>query len=770
MTAIRSARCARVRPALALLPLALSASLASAAPPLKLDPAAWLLCGPRSGFGWEAPLAAPEQAEGPIDLSADRFDVSGKDVYRLQGNVVIEQPARRLRADRLDYTHSSTAYAAEGSVRYQDPSLALQAERASGTLSADQSTLEQVDYRLIEARGNGRAEKIALNGEKAALSNLSYTTCNPGQTGWSMQAGALELDQASGEGVARNATLRVGSVPILWLPYATFPIDDRRRSGFLYPSLGYGDDTGIDVRVPYYWNIAPNVDATLTPRVLGRRGAMLGAELRFLSATQGGKLEGNWLPDDDLTGRDRGSLRYRHGGTFGEFWSLRSDLNHVSDDRYFEDFGDSLTARSTSLLESHAGLYGRGPGWTASLTARDYDVTDPLVSDAAEPYRQLPRVQLGIDRDLNPHLRYGASVDAVAFDHDESGLASFYSRGDAQRYDLQPFIELPFERAAGYIKPRLAYRYTSYQLSGDWLRSVDECEIFDCGFAPPQVYPNRSPSRATPVASLDAALNFDREASLFGRPMLQTLQPRLFYLRVPHENQDDIPLFDTQELTFGFDQLFRTNRFSGADRQGDANQLTLAVTSRWFEQADGRERLALSLGQIRYFDELRVGLPFTPSRDRGGSAYVAGADVALNDQWSLGYAHQYDPDIDHSTVSGFRAQWKNPSGALANLAYRYRRDELEQIDASFALPMGEAWRWVGRWNYSLQDESTLESFGGLEWQNCCLAFRVLGRHYVRNREGQKNNAVYFELELKGLASFGRDTGEFLQRAILGYSR
>ena len=357
----------------------------------------------------------------------------------------------------------------------------------------------------------------------------------------------------------------------------------------------------------------------------------------------------------------------------------------------------------------------------------------------------------------------------MAFTHRLSGLESTFQRGDATRFDLTPWVEFPFERAAGYVRPRLAWRHTGYSLSHDWLSDLDDCPLFDCGFAPPPFFPNRSPSRSTAITSVDAALNFERSTSLFGDAMLQTLQPRLYYLRVPYENQDDLPVFDSRELTFGFDQLFRTNRFSGADRQADANQLTVALSSRWLAQADGRERLALHIGQIRYFDDLRVQLPFQPVDRRSGSAYVAGADLHLGDRWSIGLAQQWDPEIDSTLLSGAQLSYRGDRGALANVAYRYRRGVLEQVDGSFVLPMGAAWRWVGRWNYSLLDESTLEAFGGIEWQGCCVAWRVLGRHYVRNREGDTSNALFVELELKGLGSLGRSTEDFLQRAILGYT-
>lgn len=557
----------------------------------------------------------------------------------------------------------------------------------------------------------------------------------------------MALDRESGVGSMRNVTLRIGDVPVLWLPYASFPIDNRRRSGFLYPSLGSGGDSGLDLRIPYYLNLAPNQDATLSARVLGRRGVMLGAEYRYLFANHGGQIDGDWLPDDDLTGRDRGSARFRHTGRLSQRWLLNADVNQVSDDRYFEDFGDSLAISSTSLLGSFVTLSGRGRYWTSNLSAERWDITDPLVPDSAEPYRRLPRARFRWDQPLAEWIELSFDSEAVAFDHIE--------RPDAFRYDLRPTLALPFERAWGYIRPELAWRQTAYSLDRDFAST---------GFT------DRSPSRGTPISSLDAALVFERDTELFGRAMRQTLQPRLYYLNVPFEAQDDLPILDTQELTFSFGQLFRSNRFSGADRQMDANQATLAITTRLFESDTGRERISASVGQIRYFEQQRVQTPGVPATDTSGSAYVGDLEFSLTDSWGLGLTQQWDPNLDATTVSGLRGVWRGSNGALLNVAYRYRRQILEQTDTSFVIPINPSWRAVGRWNYSLRDDSTLEGFAGVEWEGCCIAARLLGRHYLRNREGEKNNAIYIELELKGLASFGRDSGQFLQQAIIGYAR
>jgi LPS-assembly protein len=743
------------RPLQAALALALALGLGlglAAAPllaaPAQADPQRWVMCSGRPLFDWllALPTPLPARESAAAEIEADRFDVSGNDTYRLEGDVLLQRADQRLAAERLDYVHSSTAYDARGDVRYQDRDLALSAERAVGVLTEDRSRLEQVQYQLIGLRGRGSADSIALQGPLSSLAQVSYTTCDPGDRGWRLDAAQIDLDHDEGVGRARKATLRIGPVPVFWLPYASFPIDERRRTGFLYPVIG-SNDGGIDLQVPYYLNLAPHYDATLTPRLIGRRGLMLGGEFRWLGARQGGIVDASWLPDDRLAGRDRGAFSLRQDARLDRHWALRSNLNHVSDPRYFEDFGDSLTSISTSLLESATGLYGRGLGWQASLAAQAWDITDPHVPVSAEPFRRLPRAAAQWSRPYFGWLELGIGAEAVAFDHRE--------RAGAVRYDLRPWLALPLERSWGYLRPEIAYRHTGYRL---------DRELLEQGFA------ERAPTRDTPIYSFDAALLFERDSQLFGRRLLQTLQPRLYYLRVPFEDQSALPVFDTRELDFSFAQLFRSNRFSGADRQMDANQATVAVTSRWLDADDGRELGALSLGQIRYFDPQRVQLPGRPATDLSRSAWVAEAEFVLDERWRLGLVQHWDPNLDKTTLSGLRGQWRGSQGQLANLAYRYRRDRLEQVDASFAWPISHAWRAIGRWNYSLREDSTLEAFGGFEWEGCCIAARLIARHYVRNREGEKNNAIYFELELKGLASLGRRSGEFLERAILGYSQ
>ena len=270
--------------------------------------------------------------------------------------------------------------------------------------------------------------------------------------------------------------------------------------------------------------------------------------------------------------------------------------------------------------------------------------------------------------------------------------------------------------------------------------------------------------------SVDAGLFFDRDTTVKGKDYLQTIEPRLFYLNVPYADQNDMPLFDTQPLTFSWGQLFRDNRYSGADRQADAHQLTLAMSTRMIRQSDGRERFSASLGQIRYFDESRVRIPGEPITEKGRSAWVADANYAPTDRWTIGASYQWDPKFSRTDLASVRARYLLPEDGVFNVGYRYRRSLLEQVDVAFLYPVSPSWSVVGRYYYSLYDNKTLETMAGVQWDSCCVAVRLVGRRYVHNRAGDLSNALMFEIELKGLGSAGQDTRRALRRAILGYNR
>lgn len=739
-----------------ILPVLIAAHLAATplATPIALaqdhrldDPDLWRLCS-----GARAIPPFPYRMEKPADLGddeiaieADNVDVELREKTLFEGDVELRRLDQWVGTPRLEYDHVNESWLAEQGLRYQDDALRFTAERGEGEPERERHRLVGTRYQLIGLRGNGRAREARLDHGLGWLHDATFTTCDPEGPQWSLEAKRIRVDSEKGFGTAWGAKVRLGSVPVFYLPYIVFPIDDTRRSGFLYPTLGLSGRSGFELEVPYYLNLAPNYDATITPHLMTERGVKLNVEGRYLFPNHRGLLEGGFLPSDAKADRDRGDLHFEHFSRLSANWQATANANLVSDDRFFEDFGESVNRAATRLLASDLSFRGHGENWQTELAIEDWDLVDPLVGSEAEPFRHLPRLSFEWERPLFAGLDAGLRSEFISFDHDALPAG--------ERIDLRPYIAAPLQGLAWFVRPQIAYRYTAYDLDPELAVDGD-----------------RRVDRGLPIYSLDSGLFFERQTRLFSRDWLQTLEPRLYYLRAPFRDQSDLPVFDARELTFSFAQLFRDNSFSGADRQINANQATMAVTTRFLDPDSGREYFSLGLGQARLLESPRVGLPGTPIGDRDETPLVAEFDLRIDDRWTLGTTQHWDTDRGRSDLAVVRGQYQFRNAGVANVSYRFRRDELEQTDVSLVYPLNDQWRLIGRWNYSIRDDATVEALGGFEWDSCCLGVRLFVRNFVTNREGDKSNQIYLELELKGLASAGRDTRSLLERAILGYRR
>ena len=542
----------------------------------------------------------------PTQIEARKVDSSNQSVYHLSGDVKLTRADQQLQADQAEYDNQTTDYAASGNVRYQEAGQLLAAASMRGNSAANRGVADQVRYQMLKSHGNGTARQgVLLDAARSRYASATYSTCDVGHHVWEFRARSISIDQGTGVGVARDATLRVGKVPLLYLPYFSFPTDDRRKSGFLYPTLAHTSRSGFELAAPYYLNLAPNYDATLDPRVYSDRGIMLGGEFRYLLGGSNGQLNLQYVPRDhgspsalaDTTGTHRYLLNFSDHTPLWAHWALRTSINRTSDSSYLYDFANKGQGRTVYSLASSAALVGGGTWWNAAFGGIAYQNTNPFLTDSALPYRQLPYAMFNLDIPVSRWLEAGVDSAAVAFR--KPGYIS------GQREDLAPYVAASFGGAAWFVRPRLAYRYTAYQLDSDRAR-YGYYGLLGSGAGSPFVHD--SPSRALPIASIDSGLIFERDAHLFGQAYTQTLEPRLYYLYVPYRNQDALPLFDTNLMTFNYWQLFSTNQYSGADRQMNANNLTGAVTTRLLD-AGGAERLSASFGQIRYFTPQRVQLP-----------------------------------------------------------------------------------------------------------------------------------------------------------------
>lgn len=762
----------RVRTRFRLLPLSLCIAFALPAQAAQ-DSEDWSLCPIEDAVPAfvDAPSrtgTAQQRIGQPTDIAGDVLNASETERTVFQGNVSLNRGDQFLGTDKLTYNSDDGTYVAEGSVRYQDSGMRIVAERAHGDQDADIHTIEDLRYQLIERRGNGGAERIEMSGDQGALVGSTYSTCPPSQRAWELRARQIDFDTEEGTGVARNAIVRIGKVPVLYVPWIMFPIDDRRRTGLLYPAVKVSGRNGFDWRQPIYLNLAPNYDATLSPRIMTERGVQLGGEFRWLYAGGSGELSGEWMPKDKLPenepwrylndlggnpipgarlpGDNRGQLHFDGVHSLGGSWRAQANLGWVSDTHYIEDFSNSQYGLAAWQIVSSAGLYGRGLHWDAGLMADHNQLADYTLTDANLGFDRMPRTYLNWAQPFGRWFQAGVNAEAVRFRHE------VYDAGS--RLDLKPFVSMPLGGASWFATPKLAWRYTAYQLDDSLAAALGD----------------NAPTRSLPIASLDAGLFFDRKVSLGGDSYLQTLEPRIFYLNAPYRNQDGLPLFDTAPMTFSWGQLFRDNRYTGPDRQIDANQLTTAVTTRFISESDGRERLSASLGQIQYFDDSRVVVPGETAVERGKSAWVADVGVSPTDRWSINAAYQWDPKYRRQDLASIRTRYLIGDAGVVNLGYRYRRDLTEQADFSFLYPLTPAWSVVGRYYYSIDDKKLLESIAGVQWESCCMAVRLIARRYIRERNGELDDSLRLEFELKGLGSAGQKTESILSRAILGYDR
>jgi LPS-assembly protein len=702
----------------------------------------WRRCPPPA----EPRFTAPQTADGDdrIRLSADTAESSGADIHTLQGNAVVNFGDQQLQADTLVYDRNLGAVDAEGNVRYRSPGLYVNSERARLFPDEDRGSLHDIDYVLPESHGRGSASAAHLEDRQHQhLEQASYTTCAPGNDDWVLAADDVRLDQETGTGVARDAKLRLNGVPVLYTPYISFPIDERRKSGLLVPRFGQSNETGIDLSVPYYWNIAPHRDATLVPRYMRDRGLMLGTEFRYLNRQSRGTLNLEYLPSDDLYGNDRHAVSLQHNWDPAARLRTRLIVKDVSDSDYFVDLGTGLVQSSATHLERSALATYHGDGWLLQARLQDYQTIDPGIAESSKPYRRLPQIRFKAKPPQRFHgLQFALDSEFTEFDQDV--------RISGARLDILPRVSLPLNRAAWFMEPALSLRHTAYRLD-------------DVSPGDPD-----APERTTPVFSLDAGTFLDRAFSWKDSAYTQTLEPRLFYLYVPNREQDDIPVFDTGEYDFNIWQLFQENRFSGPDRMGDANQLALTLTTRILDPATGVQKISASLGELFYFRDREVTLPGRDVETTSRSDVIGEFGLELDSGWNAGAGIIWDPHAHTTRRSDFRVQYRAGKRQLVNLSYRFRDETLEQTDFSVLWPLGRSWHAIGRWNYALDSRETLEAIGGLGYESCCWAAQLVGRSYVNDEDGDRNTGVYLQIELKGLTSSGRQVDRLLERGILGY--
>lgn len=703
----------------------------------KPAPPDWGLCHTYQPTG----SSLPASEDDATLFGADSAEMAGRNVVTLNGGAEASRGAQTLRADTATYDRSTADVHAEGEVEYARPGLVIDGDRGQFNLDAEKGQMDNARFQLYQRHARGNADTaVILDSNTTVLNHALYTTCDPGNEDWLLRAARVHLDQATGTGTATNVSLWFMDVPLLYSPWLSFPIDDRRKSGFLAPTIGDSSRNGFEFALPYYLNLHPQYDATLTPHLVSERGLMLGSEFRYLTFLGEGSIDFNYLPNDRLADEDRSLLRYHHDGHPVPGLTTEVEYNLASDPQYFHDFGNNLSVASVTHLDQHAMVDYQADTWDASARLQAFQTIDTSLPRTSRPYEELPLLVFRTQRpELNLQPNYRVITSYVDFEHTD--LIG------GQRLDLQPGISLPLYTPAAYLQPTLTLRHTRYLLDAE------------------PTIGSRDPTRTLPIFSVDSGIFLERDARVGGLDLVQTLEPRLYYLNVPYRDQSSLPLFDTGLPDFNLAQLFRDNRFNGSDRIGDANQLSVAVSTRFLERDSGQQRAEFGIGRIYYFEDRRVTLDGVPD-----TAPVSDLVAEASANFTRSVAATLDARQSEATgkvdMAGLQLTYKPAPRSAIEMSYRFRQDSLEQTDVALVWPLSPRWRVIARRTYSLFNHEELETLAGLEYQSCCWRLRLVNRRYVNSDLTDHNHVFYVQLDLLGLTTIGERLENVLDRGIL----
>lgn len=704
----------------------------------------------------------------PVYLEADRVQGHAGRETEASGNVRVRSRGQLFSADWLRFDHTLNEITAIGNVHFEQGGYVVDGLRLRYDLDSERGVIENARFALNPRatanlpiagsftpafEGRGAAERIIFDGPGVFRAReANFTTCEPGRDGWNFRARDLEIYQEKGVGVARGATLELEGKSLLYLPYVSFPLHQERKSGFLAPHGGSTSTSGLEFSIPYFWNLAPNYDLTLTPRVMSRRGLQVRSELRYLMPDYRGQAFVEMLPDDRVAERTRHLYALRHTHNVWHDWIGTLDLNKVSDSKYFTDLSTRVALTSQTFL-SRQGALTRSGSWgdnglyslTGLVQGWQTLQTDPQVPLTA-PYSRRPQLSLYAQRSNVLRADFDLQASYVDFDHPT------LTRG--RRLMAYPSLTYPLQTAGAYFTPKIGVHMTRYDIGGNNNANL----------------PNST--RTLPVMTAAGGLIFERDARLFGNAYSQTLEPKAYYVYIPFRNQSRVPNFESGVLDINFATIFSENQFSGHDRINDANQLTLGATSRLIDPKTGIEVLRGALAQRYYFRPQSVTVPGVEPRSNQSSRsdLLAALSGAITPTISVDLGWQYNTDTSQTQRSNIAMRYQPHQGKLLNLAYRQNvPSAIRQFDVSAQWPIARNVSAVARWNYSVPDRRVLEGLAGLEYDGDCYVFRIVA-HRVSTATNSTNTAVFMELELNGIARVGSNSLNLLRRNVGGYTR
>jgi LPS-assembly protein len=769
------------------------------------------LCGgyyhePGLIFNYPTP---PDAKKAPTTITTDKkvtYKTKGDTI--LTGNVVISQTGRRIKADKIvihqdPETGKHSSADLYGHVQLREYGKLIVGKHGFINFKTNVMTIDHGIYHLASADQSVPGSTLDLWGKMRyairdeskmlTLHNASFSTCQPVNSAWHFKSSQVKIDKKAGSGTAKNTVFYIKNIPVAYSPYLWFPTDNRRKTGFLFPTLGYSSDSGAELFLPFYLNLAPNYDATITPKIYTKRGVLAEGIFRYLTEKSQGQLQLDYIYDDrafakfkkdapseyadqpeelsrlEKKDNNRGSFSFQNQTKFNDHWSNEIDLNYVSDDYYMSDFGTLPADVNDNQLPNRFDLNFDSEYWRFLGRVQAFQTLHQFDDSAEDQYSRLPQLDLiGNYPNQKYGLNYQLNSEFIYFDNKKFMFDSDIKNPIGSRINIQPAISLPLNWGAAYIDPKIQAQGTFYSL---YNREPGD---------------SNSITRILPIFNIDSGLLFERNMHFLGNNYTQTLEPRLYYLYVPYTGQNDIPMFDTNLSTFNFDNLFRTNRFSSIDRMGDANQFTLALTSRFLDGNTGEEKLRASVGEILAIQKHKVcdmddnnnpDCSADPLTKENISPAYGELQYYLNPNWNVTGDIAWDFKEQELNSSSVTFQYKPDPDRIINLSYNYQIDgdsfdnktvDLNRISISATWPLMHRWHVLGDWDYNFSYHNAQTYFYGLEYDSCCWALRFVGARIYKT--GNKfDNQFYIQVLLKGLGSLGfNNPGGLLTSNISGY--
>lgn len=709
----------------------------SAAPGLglKLDPA--LLPGPQDGT-----------VRQPVFIEADEIQGRQERDVEGRGNVRLRSRGKALAADWLYYDQSADEVEAAGNVRIEQRGDVVDGTRIKLNLETDRGFMQQPKFRIAEHNSRGDAREFYFEGANRYRGNqVNYTTCGPGQDDWFIRARDLDINKDTEIGTARDASVVFLGTPMLYTPWIDFSLSQARKTGLLSPTIATSGKSGSEFSIPYYWNIAPNRDATITPHVLSKRGLLLGGEFRYLERGYQGVARVEMLPNDQVfNGENRHAAFVTHTQTWGP-WYFALNAQKVSDDSYFRDLSTRIETTSKILLPREAvlargGALGSNGSWGFTGMVQSWQTLQDPLAPITPPYNRLPQLTLT----SNSYDVLGTDVSFLGnyVDFHHPTLVS------GRRLVAYPSVSLPLQTAFAYVTPKIGLHHTRYYLDASTTTLSDA-------------------NRTVPIASTEAGLIFERNMALGGRRYLQTLEPKVHYVYIPTRHQNTLPNFESGVSDVNFATIFAENQFSGNDRINDANQITMGVSSRLLDPQTGIEQVRVGLAQRYYFKSQEVTLPGTAPRTSTSSDILAALSGRVAPHLIAEAGFQYNSEFSETRKFALGARYQPDLGKVLNAGYRFTRGVLENIDLSTQWPIARGWIAVARMNYSLRDSRIAEGLAGVEYNGGCWVLRVVS-YAVAVGTGDASRSIYVQLELNGVAKVGSNPLEVLKQNIAGYTK